>query len=96
MNTGRKWQQDRGGVVVEIEKAIIEFANREKKEAEISIEKEKNQVCINPDSYIAKEIKYQTALLHQIQSEIQGIKKKKEDRSPRFSRLKIFFRCKCR
>lgn len=40
MNTGRKWQQDREGVVVEIEKAIIEFANREKKEAEISIEKE--------------------------------------------------------
>lgn len=56
-----------------IENRIAEFARREKNEAEKSKEIEKNQVCINPDSYMAKEIKYQTALLHQILNELQTI-----------------------
>lgn len=30
---------------------------------------EKNLACIDPDSYIAKEIKYQTAIAHQILEE---------------------------
>lgn len=60
---------------MEIKKAITEFADKERKEAEEAKEKEKNQVCIDPDSYIAKEIKYQTALMHQILDEIRDIKK---------------------
>lgn len=59
----------------DIEKTIAEFAAREREAAEASKEKEENQACINPDSYMAKEIKYQTALLHQILDEIRDIKK---------------------
>lgn len=45
---------------------IAKFAECEKKEAQKALQEEKNQVCIKADSYIAKEVKYQTALLHQI------------------------------
>ncbi len=55
----------------EIGKAISEFARKEKEEAKAAIEKEKNIVCINPESYIAKEIKYQTALIHEVLQEIR-------------------------
>ncbi len=79
-----------------IEHKIAEFAKREKKEAEKSKEKEKNQVCINPDSYMAKEIKYQTALLHQILNELQTINEKNGNRSPHSSKLKRIFRSKYR
>ncbi len=50
----------------EIYEEIRKFAEREKKEVENALQEEKKQVCIKADSYIAKEIKYQTALLHQI------------------------------
>ena len=39
--------------------------------------KERVQVCIKPDSYIGREIQYQTALLHQILMEIR--KQSRED-----------------
>lgn len=83
---------------MDIKKAIAEFADRERKEAETSKEKEKNQVCMNPDSYMAKEIKYQTALLHQILNELQkqNASKRNGNRSPHSSKLKSFLRRKCR
>ena len=40
----------------------------------MATEKEHNQVCIDPNCYIAKEIKYQTALLHEILNEQQELK----------------------
>lgn len=59
----------------EIYHMISEFAKREKEEAEN--EKKRNvplkvMVSIDPDSVIGKEIKYQTALLHEILHEIRG------------------------
>lgn len=57
--------------------AISEFAKREMEDAK----KEKKgrlslrvEVSIDPDSVIGKEIKYQTALLHEILNEIRGRK----------------------
>lgn len=47
-----------------VEKVIADFCDRERKEAENAVATEKDQVRINPDCYIANEIKYQTALLH--------------------------------
>ena len=38
-------------------------------------ENERNIASIDPESYIAKEIKYQTALLHAISEEVYQIKK---------------------
>lgn len=68
---------------------IEKFLAREKAEAEKAKESEKNQVSIDPDSYIAKEIKYQTAMLHQIKVEIMEIKKEMRSQgSP--SRKKFF------
>lgn len=57
---------------VDIERKISEFAKNELKEAEEAKKKEKKQVCINPDSMIGKEIKYQTALLHEILHELRN------------------------
>lgn len=54
------------------EKRISQFMKKEKEEAEKALEQEKDHVCINPKSYIAKEIKYQTALLHEILQKIQN------------------------
>lgn len=54
-----------------IEKAIRRYVEREKENAKKALNTEKNIVCINPDSYIAREIKYQTALLHEILEEIK-------------------------
>lgn len=48
---------------------VAKFAEREREEAMKAKTKEKNQVCIDPESYIAKEIKYQTAIEHQILEE---------------------------
>lgn len=54
-----------------IEQMIADFAKREREEAAKAKETEENIVCIHPDSYIAKEIKYQTALLHEILAELR-------------------------
>lgn len=52
-------------------KQISLFAERQRDEARKAMESEQNQVCIKPDSYIAKEIQYQTALLHEILDELR-------------------------
>lgn len=52
-----------------IHNEITRFADRERKEAMKAKAEEKNVVSIDPDSYIAKEIKYQTAIEHQILEE---------------------------
>lgn len=54
-----------------VEQLIAEFMEKEKDEAAKAKESEKNIVCIDPDSYIAKEIKYQTALLHETLTELR-------------------------
>ena len=53
---------------------VTAFANNERKEALIASKKEKNQVTLNPNSYMAKEIKYQTALLQQVLHEVVTLK----------------------
>ena len=58
-----------------INETIVEFAKREREEAEKAKENERNMASIDPESYIAKEIKYQTALLHAISEEIYQLKK---------------------
>ena len=58
-----------------IQEAIVEFAKREREEAEKAKENERNIASRDPESYIAKEIKYQTALLHAISEEVYQIKK---------------------
>lgn len=52
--------------------AISKFAKRERDEIAKEKRKRKLQVCIDPDSLIGKEIKYQTALLHEILDELRG------------------------
>lgn len=56
----------------EIERYIADFARKEMEEAENAKKREKKQVYINPDSLIGKEIKYQTALLHEILHELRN------------------------
>lgn len=53
---------------------IAVFADRERKEAQAACEREKNQVALKPDTYMAKEIKYQTALLQQLLHEVTTLK----------------------
>ena len=48
---------------------IAKFAEREREGAIKAKAEEKNLECIDPESYIAKEIKYQTAIEHQILEE---------------------------
>lgn len=48
------------------EEELVKFIEREKEDAKKALSEEKNICCINPDSYMAKEIKYQTVLLHEI------------------------------
>lgn len=57
---------------MDIEREISEFKKNELKEVEESRKKEKKQVYINLDSLIGKEIKYQTALLHEILHELRN------------------------
>jgi hypothetical protein len=59
--------------VSDIYEEIRIFAEGEKEEAEKALQTEENQVCIKADSYIAKEIKYQTALLHHIFNRLNEI-----------------------
>lgn len=54
---------------MDIHEEITKFAKREREEAEKAKESEEKVVCVDPDSYIAKEIKYQTAIAHQILEE---------------------------
>lgn len=82
-----------------INEGIRKFTEQEKKEAEKALKTEKNQVCIKADSYVAKEIKYQTALLHQIINSLNEYslseKKGNKKRSP-FCRLRKIIKRKCR
>lgn len=58
-----------------IYETISRFARKQRDEEKKAIKTEKHKVSINPDTYIAKEIMYQTALLHQIKHEIEEIKR---------------------
>lgn len=44
---------------------------RQAKEQNLARRKEKGQVCIRPDSYLGREVLYQTALLHEILAELR-------------------------
>jgi len=57
-----------------IYKTISKFAKKQRDEVAKEKKKRKIQVCIDPDSLIGKEIMYQTALLHEILSEVRGEK----------------------
>lgn len=59
---------------MEMREQIVIFADRERREAQAACEKEKNQVALNPDTYMAKEIKYQTSLLQQLLHEVATLK----------------------
>lgn len=52
-----------------IEKKILEMRQRELQEEIQASKKRKKRVNINPDSLIGREIKYQTAILHEILQE---------------------------
>ncbi len=56
---------------MDIERKISEFLKKQQEQERASRKKEKVQVCIKPNSYIGKEIQYQTALLHEILREIR-------------------------
>lgn len=68
--------------MADIFEALTEIAKSQKEETERAVQTEENQVCIKADSYIAKEIKYQTALLHQLSNELMELSylEKKEKR----------------
>lgn len=57
---------------------VVKFLRLDRDEAEKALRNEKKQVCIKSDSYMAKEIKYQTALLHEVLSEVR--KRKEPER----------------
>lgn len=92
---GRREVREMSDIYEEIRK----FAEREKEEAKEAIQTEENQVCIKADSYIAKEIKYQTALLHQILNRLNETccaEKKGNKRCSPFLKLRKIFKSKCR
>ena len=62
---------------MKLEKIISDFMKRQLEEQKLAKKKEKIQVCIKPDSYMGKEIIYQTALLHEMLEEIREQKKEK-------------------
>lgn len=83
----------------DIYEEVSKFAEREKEEAKKALQAEENQVCIKVDSYIAKEIKYQTALLHQILNRLNEIslsEKKGNKRCSPFFKLRKILKSKCR
>lgn len=85
--------------VSDIYEEIRKFAEREKAEAEKALQTEEKQVCVKADSYVAKEIKYQTALLHQILHKLNEtccIEKKGNKRCSPFLKLRKIFKSKCR
>lgn len=68
-----------------IEKVITKLRKRELEEKLKAKKKEKLQVNINPDSLIGREIRYQTALLHEILRETEKqtmILERNEGKSP--------------
>lgn len=56
---------------MEIERKISEFSKKQLEQEKAARKKEKVQVCIKPNSYMGREIQYQTALLHEILKEIR-------------------------
>jgi len=64
----------RNGIMNDPTKMIIKFRQLEKENAEKAKRTEKRKVSINPDTYIAKEILYQTAILKSIQHEVITIR----------------------
>lgn len=54
---------------MDINNLISEYEKRQLQEAEKAKRREKLQMNINPDSLIGREIKYQTALEHEILQE---------------------------
>ncbi len=63
-----------------IYRTISNFENNKRNEAKKEQKKFKRNVRIDPDSLIAKEIMYQTALIHEILYEVRTLKEKmKED-----------------
>lgn len=61
----------RGGEKVEIERKISGFFKKQMEQEKAARKKERVQVCIKPNSYMGREIQYQTALLHEILREIR-------------------------
>ena len=83
----------------DIYEEIRKLNESEKKEAEKALQAEENQVCIKADSYIAKEIKYQTALLHEILNklnELYCLEKKGNKKCSPFFKLRMIFKSECR
>ena len=68
---------EKEGEGAELKKEISDFMKRQLEEQKLAKKKEKIQVCIKPDSYIGKEIQYQTALLHEILDEIREQRREK-------------------
>ena len=56
---------------MELEKKISAIMKRQAEEQRAARKKERLQVCIKPDSYIGREIMYQTALMHEILEELR-------------------------
>ena len=69
-------QVKKGREPMNIEKSIAAFLKTQQDSQKRSKRKEKHQVCIKPDSYIGREIQYQTALLHEILAEIRETQSK--------------------
>ena len=62
--------------MLDVTEAIARYEELKKKEIEDSRKKERHQVAIDPDSYIGREIIYQTALLHEIKDILNEIRNK--------------------
>lgn len=56
---------------MEIERKISGFFKKQMEQEKAARKKERVQVCIKPNSYMGREIQYQTALLHEILREIR-------------------------
>lgn len=54
-----------------MEKEIAAFLKKQMELEKAAGKKEKVQVCIKPNSYMGREIQYQTALLHEILKELR-------------------------
>lgn len=66
----------------DIYKQIERFAMIERNEALKNQAKKRKTVNVDPESYIAKEIKYQTALIHGIAERLEKLEKKIEGTTP--------------
>ncbi len=83
-----------------INEQISNFLDIERTAAQKAQSSEKNQVSINPNTYIAKEIMYQTALLQQISHEIGQLKfeleREKKNRQQKCCLFRRLFCFKCK